>query len=113
MSRLIRAMDTTTFWIAVFVLSLLFVFAYAFVVNRDAVARNSTVITRLEQQLVQLCNTIRVQDAAIVHESRISVETMERWDVPLWATEYLANRNLALDIVHYELANSPVCRQIE
>ena len=113
MKRVIDAMDTLRFWVAVFVLSLLFVFAYAYVVSRDAAARNSHVIAKQQEQLVELCNTIRAFDVVTVQDALVTTRTFERWDVPLWATEYLVNRALILEALHYELVESSACRQIE
>lgn len=113
MKRVIQTMDTLPFWVAVFVASVLFVFAYAFVISRDAAARNADVIARQQQQLVELCETIRVLDAVTVQQQILTVDTLAGRDVPPWARVYLARRAEILGRTHDELAESHTCRQIE
>lgn len=113
MKRLIEALDSTPVWIAVFVCSVLFVFTYAFVVNRDAVSRNAETIRAQQEQLVHLCETIRVIDAVIVQRGVVSADALGSGDLPDWARNYLLASNEIFETAHQDLSESRACRRIE
>lgn len=112
MKRVVEALDSLPFWIAVFIVGVLFVFAYAYANARSAAAQNAEVIDQQQAQLAQLCETIAILDVLTVQQARVTTETL-RLELPTWARSYLVKREALLNRTHAELAETTTCRQIE
>lgn len=113
MKRLLHALDSLGFWIAVFVLAVIFVFAYAWSNNRAAVTRNQDVLDQHVEVIAHLCETIHVLDVLTLQQARLTRETLRKPEVPRWAQDYLASREALLLITHDELSQSRGCVQVE
>lgn len=111
--RVLDVVDTAKFWAVLAVLVAFTVMAYAYGHNRAQASRNEDIISQQTEQLTYLCETVSVLDALTTQQLRITRETLDRTDVPLWGQLYLAKRERLLGVTHTELADSRGCQQIE
>lgn len=113
LGKILERTDTPGFWMVVFVIAVLFVFAYAFASNRRTVADHEKLIAEQQRQLTYLCETVTILDALTTQQLRITRKTLADPTLPLWAQIYMAKRERLLGTTHEELSNTRGCRLIE
>jgi hypothetical protein len=111
--RALRLFDSLAFWGIVFVLSVMFVFAYAFTNNQHSTRRNTEINVRQQEQLAFLCETIHVVDALLVQQIRIEKQALTERTLSLWARQYLSSRARLLKITHQDISESGPCTRVE
>lgn len=113
MKKILEFTDTLTFWLLVFLVSVIAVFAYAWTNNRQTVATDSALLREQQTQLSYLCETIAVLDQLTVQEKRLTKETLNDPNLPLSMQVYLSKQLTLFETTHLELEQSRGCRIIE
>lgn len=111
--RLLAMTDTYQFWLAVFVIALAFVFAYAYVNNRQSVSNQRAFIEKQQLQLTQLCETINVIDILTVQLLDLDRLALRQDNIPPWAIIYFNSRVRFLDLAHQEFSDTRGCGPVE
>ncbi len=120
LGRILDYTDTTRFWIVVGALSIVFAFGYAYVVNRQSIARNEAtlrehqVIVREQRAaLAYLCRTVRLLDTGYVQQAAIARAEASDTNLPPSVRSLWRERLRVYQVIHVELSDTRACRQIE
>jgi hypothetical protein len=111
--RVLRIFDSVAFWGIVFIIAVLFVFAYAFTNNRNSTQRNTEINIRQQKQLAYMCETIHVVDALLVQQIRVEKQALTERTLSLWARQYLSHRARLLRTTHQAISESGPCARVE